>query len=263
MGGNDSRTLRIGRFEFFDGTEITPKNASLAALKKDRITQRMLGNFGWTHVGRSFDGLHYVQNIGKMSLHVMGAVPTRGVFQTDGWGWVRTGFGYASLNGQHNGKRHSGDWRLFTLYYQDFRHGVLKTDNRALPPRQTTPRPYARFPFFNFLNNEDSFAEVILRPSKKAVVRSDFHNLRLSSRSDLWYVGGGVFQPWSFGYAGRPSNNERSLGKLIDASLDYTVNSHVSFTVYGGYAPGGEVAKRIYPSGKDAALGYVELSYKF
>ncbi|MBL8218180.1 MAG: alginate export family protein [Bryobacterales bacterium] len=353
--GDDSRSLRVGRFEFLDGTEITPKNATLAALKRDRMTQRLLGNFGWTHVGRSFDGLHYVQNIGKASLHVMGAIPTRGVFQTDGWGWVRTGFGYASLNGQHNGKRHSGDWRVFGLYYHDFRHGVLKTDNRAVAARlvdqaniripsfgghylhlvetssgpvdvllwglaQTgnwglqdhrafagqveagwqpkvwakakpwirggylratgdqnagdglhgtffqalpTPRPYARFPFFNFLNNEDAFAELILRPSKKVTLRGDFHNLRLSSRSDLWYLGGGAFQPWSFGYIGRTSNGERGLGKLVDASVDYVLNAHVSLSFYGGYAPGGKVAERIYPRGKNAGLGYVELTYKF
>ena len=40
------------------------------------------------------------------------------------------------MNGQHNGKVHSGDWRVFGLYYHDFRHGVVKTDNRALGLRQ-------------------------------------------------------------------------------------------------------------------------------
>src|SRR5439155_1187203 len=32
--------LKIGRFTFLDGTELAPKNTTLAALKRDRVTQR-------------------------------------------------------------------------------------------------------------------------------------------------------------------------------------------------------------------------------
>src|SRR5215469_17296407 len=57
-----SQTFRFGRFEFLDGSEVTPKDATLAAVKRDRIQQRLLGNFGWAHVGRSFDGFQYLYN---------------------------------------------------------------------------------------------------------------------------------------------------------------------------------------------------------
>src|ERR1041385_676557 len=57
--GNKAHTLQIGRFEFLDGSEVTPRNATLAALKRDRVFQRLIGNFGFSDVGRSFDGIHY------------------------------------------------------------------------------------------------------------------------------------------------------------------------------------------------------------
>src|SRR5689334_1555085 len=53
-------TLRAGRFEFSDGAELAPSNPTLAWLKRERIAQRLIGAFGWSHVGRSFDGLQYV-----------------------------------------------------------------------------------------------------------------------------------------------------------------------------------------------------------
>src|SRR5579872_2472430 len=58
--GDDKRhTLQVGRFTFLDGSEVAPKNATLAAVKRDRVNQRLIGDFGWSDVGRSFDGLHY------------------------------------------------------------------------------------------------------------------------------------------------------------------------------------------------------------
>src|SRR5262249_37566045 len=59
LGGNPAHSLQIGRFEFLDGSEIVPKNATLAAVKRDRVYQRLIGNFGFSDVGRSFDGIHY------------------------------------------------------------------------------------------------------------------------------------------------------------------------------------------------------------
>jgi len=46
-------------------------------------------------------------------------------------------------------------------------------------------------------------------------------------------------------------------------SGDVTVNAHVAFTLYWGYAQGKSVISAIYPRGKDGHLGYAELTYKF
>src|SRR5581483_8474725 len=60
----------------------------------------------------------------------VGATPTRGVFQTDGWGWNRVGFGYAAFTKDWGHGNHSADTRFFAIDYDDFRH-IVKTDNRA------------------------------------------------------------------------------------------------------------------------------------
>jgi hypothetical protein len=354
LGGSANHSLRLGRFEFIDGSEIVPKNGTLAALKRDRINQRLIGSFGWTHVGRSFDGFHYQWNTAKGNFTVVGAVPTRGVFQTDGWGWNKSGVGYASYTRPWGTGAHVAETRALAIYYHDWRR-VLKTDNRALAARQAdagnigiasfgghhlsvvqtsagavdvmlwgvaqtgrwgaldhrgtalaaeagiqpkvwpklkpwvragffdgsgdsdandgthgsffqvlpTPRPFARFPFFNLMNNRDLNAMLVLRPHAKVTVSSEFHALRLSNRRDLWYVGGGVFQPWTFGYVGRPASGAQSLANLYDTSVDYRFNTNTTITGYVGYANGRAATSAIYPQGKDGLFGYLELVVRF
>jgi hypothetical protein len=352
MGGVN-QSLKLGRFEFLDGSEVLPGNATLAALKAARINQRLLGNFGWAHVQRSFDGAHYTLTRPGGTLTFVGAIPTRGVFQTDGWGWNKTGFGYLSFAKPAGKDKNAGDFRLFGLYYHDWRR-VVKTDSRPAAARAAdlanigiwtwgghylhtiptqagavdfilwgalqhgrwghishrgnaadveagiqpkilpklkpwirggyyhgsgdgnaadathrtffqvlpTPRPFARFPFFNMMNNQDIFGILILRPHKAVTLSGEFHALSLARREDLWLLGGGVFQPWSFGYIGRPSNNNSRLANLWDINLDWKVNPKVSLTAYLGYAGGKSVVSAIYPKGPTAHFGYVELNYK-
>jgi len=354
LGGDKRHTLQIGRFEFCDGCEMAPKNATLAALKRDRVSQRLIGTFGFSDVGRSFDGLHYSYGTTTDNFTFVAAVPTRGVFQVDGWGWNRVGFGYGAYTHESDKGRHAADTRLFMIEYDDFRH-IVKTDDRPLAVRKTdfdnirietfgghtlhafdarpgtvdllfwgavqtgrwgtqaqragavdteggfqpkvlpavkpwlragytwgsgdgnpndnthgtffqlmpTPRPFARFPFFNMMNTEDTFGILILRPQPKITTSSEFHSLRLSNPNDLWYSGGGVFQPWTFGYTGRSTSGRRSLGDLYDTSVEYRMNRKVTFTGYLGYTEGLAVMQEIYPRGKDGRFGYLELYYRF
>lgn len=128
--------LRLGRFEFAEGTETTPRNATLAALKRDRIAHRLLGTFGWTHVGRSLDGALYTYDQpGRVNLTLLGALPTRGVFDVKGMSSLDVRVGYAAATKAFDWRGGSGEWRLFGLAYQD-RRNVLKTDNRPLAARQ-------------------------------------------------------------------------------------------------------------------------------
>ena len=126
-----------------------------------------------------------------------------------------------------------------------------------------TPRPYARFPFFNMMNSEDAFAALILRPHAKVTVSGEFHSLRLSKAADLWYSGGGVFQPWTFGYSGRSTSGRRPLGNLYDTSLEYRMNRNLTLTGYFGYSQGLAAMEQIYPQGKNAQFGYLEGLYRF
>jgi hypothetical protein len=345
--------VRAGRFEFVDGTELAPAHATLAALKRDRIAHRLLGNFAWTHVQRSFDGAHYTltrPGAAPSNVTVVAALPVEGVFRVDAWRPLDVGVVYGAYTRQFVAPVGASDARLFALHYRDWRDvgpvdnrpaaaraadrgvtvstlgghwllaaptaagvvdllawGALQTgrwgvlDHRAgavaleagvQPPvlaalspwlragwfrgsgdRATTdgrhgtffqnlptPRPYARVPFFNLMNNEDLFGEVVLSPGTRVTVRTDVRRLRLAEAADLWYAGGGAFEDGpSFGYAGRPSGGRRALATLADLSVDVRVTPQVGLTLYGARARGGEVARRIHPGGGPAWLGYVEL----
>jgi len=112
------------------------------------------------------------------------------------------------------------------------------------------------------MNNDDLFAELVLRPHKKLTLRSDVHALRLSSSRDLWYQGGGAYDQKVFGYTGRPSGRSTSLATLFDVSADLTLTQHVAFAGYFGDAQGKQVVRKIYPD-SSARFGYVEVTYRF
>jgi len=354
LGGSSGQSLKFGRFEFLDGSETTPKNDTLAAIKRDRVVQRLIGNFGWADVQRSFDGVQYLDSQPGGTFTFVGAVPTRGVFQTDGWGELDTAFGYAAYTKPWGTGAHSAETRVMAIYYDDWR-SVLKTDNRPLAARRTdldnirietfgghhlsalttaagtldflawgvaqtgkwgrltqrayavdfeggyqpkildavkpwlragysngsgdgnpndnthgtffqilpTPRPFARFPFFNMENNRDLMGSLVLRPHKRVTVSSEFHSLALSNPNDLWYTGGGAFQPWTFGYTGRSAGGARSLANLYDTSIEWRVTRALTATPYFGYAQGKAVMAVIYPKDTNGFLGYLELLYKF
>ena len=354
FGRSRAHSLKLGRFEFFDGAELTPRSTTLARLKTMRVNQRLVGNFGFTHVLRSFDGAQYTYDKPFGNFTFVGAIPTRGVFQTDGWGWNQTAIGYASFTKPWGRNAHSAETRVFTLFYDDWRP-ALKTDNRPLAPRRAdianiklwtfgghtvhafdwkagtvdlmawgaaqtgrwgaqdnasyavdleagyqpqvlpalkpwirggyyrgsgdsnptdgqhgtffqvlpTARAYARFPFFNMMNNTDVFGMLILRPHAKVTISSEFHALRLTERNDLWYLGAGVFQPWTFGYIGRPTGGARSLANLYDTGVEVRINPKLTIAPYFGFAQGRAVMRSIYPKGSDGMLGFLELNYRF
>jgi len=354
LGGIAGQSLKLGRMEFVDGTEVVPKDATLVALKRDRVAHRLIGNFGFSHTGRSFDGVQYSRDGSRLNFTLLAAGPTRGVFQVDGWGELKANVFYAALTKQKPRDSGGSEWRLFGLEYSDYRDGVVKVDNRPLAARGAdaghihiftfgghflksrasrrgpldflfwgarqigtwgslshnagafaieggwqppilralrpwlrggfnygsgdgnpndgthgtffqvlpTPRVYARFPFFNMMNNRDTFGEVILRPSKLLTIRTDIHSLALADRNDLWYSGGGMFQPWTFGYTGRPSNGKSGLATLFDLSADYNFNAYVSAGFYYSHAAGRSIVQSIFSNGGNANFGYVELTFR-
>lgn len=130
-------------------------------------------------------------------------------------------------------------------------------------PILPTPRVYARFPFFNEQNNTDVFATLLLRPNSHLTIRSDGHSLWLTSRKDLWYLGGGAFQPRTFGYQGRSGGGLRGLANLWDASADYNIGKHWALNLYYGHAWTKGAIRSVYPNARGADFGYTELQYRF
>ena len=132
--GSPANSVRLGRFEFSDGVETTSADASLAFLKQNRIGQRLLGPAGYTNAGRSFDGIQAVNNTRLRNLSVSAMMPTRGVYDLNGWDTLADiRVLYANAAYPQPGPHASGEGRLFAIYYEDVRDGaVVKTDNRPL-----------------------------------------------------------------------------------------------------------------------------------
>jgi hypothetical protein len=135
IGGVAGQSLTIGRFEFNDALEVTPKNPSIIVVNRDRISQRILGNFGFSDVLRSLDGVQYTLAQPRYTVTGIAARPTEGVFQVDGWNELNINVFYGSVMANGGTDRNPRTWRLFGMGYQDYRHGLIKTDNRPAAVR--------------------------------------------------------------------------------------------------------------------------------
>ncbi len=127
--------LKLGRFTFFDGAEGQPKDKTLATLINTRVVQRLIGDFGFSAVQRSFDGAQLGFNAGNNNLTFFGARPTEGVYQSAGMDELKIAVFYGSFTHSFNSTKNAGSLRVFALGYIDDRTGVLKTDSRSTAAR--------------------------------------------------------------------------------------------------------------------------------
>ena len=129
----DANVLRLGRFEFFDGQETTPKNPALAWVQTNRIAQRLVGNFGFSNGQRSFDGIDGKIGSNHWDLTAMAGRATQGVFNMNANPELNVDIQYAAYT------RSLWKDRLivrgFGLGYHDGRTGLTKTDNRTAAAR--------------------------------------------------------------------------------------------------------------------------------
>jgi len=350
-----SGTVTLGRFGFSDGMELTPADPALAQVVNTRVAQRLIGEFNFSAVMRSFDGLRLSLDAAKSNFTFLAVRPTEGAFQVDAMGELNVDLFYGAYTLPTRYRDAAGELRIFAMGYIDQRAGVLKADNRPLaarvadanqvrlgtygadyaqvlhtsgrgqfdflvwtawqnggwgslaqraaafagefgwqPPVQTlkpwfsagysfgsgdsdpadnrhgtffqllpTPRLYARFPFYNMENNEDFYGTASFQFPRSVMTRSELHALRLADSQDLWYSGGGAFQPSTFGYTGRTSGGRRSLANVWDVSLDFPLRYGFSATLYYGFAWGKGVISSVYPGGTNAQFGYVETNFRF
>jgi hypothetical protein len=127
--------VRLGRFTFLDGAEIHPKDKTLATLISTRIAQRLIGDFSFSAVQRSFDGMQLGFDAGNSNFTFFGARPTEGVYQMRGMDELDINLFYGAFNLPITTKNNAGELRVFAIGYMDDRAGVLKTDNRSTAVR--------------------------------------------------------------------------------------------------------------------------------
>lgn len=356
--GRGTTYLRLGRFDYLDGAEAPTTDATLEWLRRSRVAGRLIANFGFSQVQRTFDGASAGLDGKRTNLTLFAAHPRQGGFELDGWeSMTEVDIAAATVTFKPAWFGGRGEARLFAMYYGDrrsaddsvfkvdsrpsavraadsgdiampmigghyLRHGALgrgqwdatlwavlqggswgALDHRAwavaleggyqfaaLPWKPwlragynrssgdddpsdgthqtffqalTTVRPFAQFPLYNLMNNEDLFAQLILRPVPgRLTLRSDLHAVRLANENDLWYGGSGAFQRrGSFGFGGRPSGGERGLATVADLAVDVTVRPWWNIYGYVAHAWGGAVVRGIY-AGDGATLGYLEMTLR-
>jgi alginate export protein len=136
--------------------------------------------------------------------------------------------------------------------------GTHGTFDQLLP----TARTYAQFPFYNLMNNQDVFVQLILRPHRLVSLRVDGHWLRATSSRDLVYSGGGATSQHNFGYGGTPTGGENELAYVTDLGVTVTPAEFLTVSTYYGHAFGQGVIRQAYV-GRDADYGYMEVTVAF
>lgn len=132
-------TFQGGRMRFLEGSETVAPDANMQWVKTQRVAERLIGAFDFTHVGRSFDGARLAGDTDALNLTGFALWPTSGGFEISaGRGMDVNLAGVSATVKDHPGFDRT-EARFFWIYYHDGRpsHGdVVVLDNRPLPARQ-------------------------------------------------------------------------------------------------------------------------------
>ena len=80
----ENSEVKIGRQVLNMGTWVDYSDPNFRYVKNKRMSQRLVGEVGWTNGTRSFDGLLGSIEVGGHHVHAFAARPTRGVFDING-----------------------------------------------------------------------------------------------------------------------------------------------------------------------------------
>jgi len=122
--------IKAGRQLYSSAMEAPPKDASLYWLQANRLSQRLIGPFDWTHTGRSQDGGQVGYDADEWNATVFGFRPTQGGYEVDANRELDVNLIGAVLS------KKEFDWfgttvgQLSYYYHDDFREDVVYVDNR-------------------------------------------------------------------------------------------------------------------------------------
>ena len=133
--GAQGVSLQAGRQLFREGLEAPATDPTLLWLQKNRIAERLVGPFDYTHVGRSFDGASLAYDDAAVNVTAFGFVPTWGGFEINANRELEIGIAGVSASAKALEALPGTNARLFGLWYRDRRH-LTPVDNRPLAVRQ-------------------------------------------------------------------------------------------------------------------------------
>jgi hypothetical protein len=131
-------------------------------------------------------------------------------------------------------------------------------------PMLPTARKYALSATYTFMNLDDRFAQILARPHARVSLRADVHHLRLVEDADLWYAGSGATRREGtiFGYAGRRSGGNRTLGTIVEGAVDVNILPQWSVNAYAGWMRGGDVVRSLFAENR-LTFAYLENVLQF
>jgi hypothetical protein len=115
-----------------------------------------------------------------------------------------------------------------------------------------------RFAFSNLLNY---FAQLKLRPTKKAGLELFLHRFQQLTSDDLNYFGTGAFNKNVFGLSGRPVTSHRGLATELDLVVSYALHPKVS--LLAGYVYMFGNARFNALADDDVRFGFIELALRY
>jgi hypothetical protein len=138
--------------------------------------------------------------------------------------WLRAGYLWASGDGNPD----------------DARHGTFF---QMLP----SSRKYALSSVYAQMNLADAFAQLVVEPGG-VEARIEVHALQLASGRDLWYQGSGATASKGryFGFSGRPAGGERSLGTVVEGTVDVPIKKYWSINAYAAMMSAGDAVTQMF-----------------
>jgi hypothetical protein len=127
--------VRAGRMLYSDALDTLATDPELKWIQVNRLSQRLIGPFDYTHVGRSFDGGFLSYDTPLINLTGFGFVPTYGGYDVNANPELDVTLGGVAANLKDAPAVGPTLARLFWYYYGDQRD-ILYVDNRPLPVRQ-------------------------------------------------------------------------------------------------------------------------------
>jgi hypothetical protein len=119
------------------------------------------------------------------------------------------------------------------------------------------------FPFYNMMNNDDLFAQLVLEPHARVGVTLSAHQLRRVAEEDFVYSGGGATSNAVFGYSSvaGPSGS-KGIGTMLDVSLSVRPTDWLTLGGYYAYVFGRGALDASY-TGENGSYAFVEATVSY